>query len=328
MYVDRRLAGVQAVQTLSRLNRIHPGKEDTFVLDFVNDTDAIRDAFQPFYQQTTVSESADPNQLNQLQFDLDAGQIWTESELEGFAKVFYRPKDKLTQKEHEQVYGWLKPAEDRFKAWDDEDEAKEAWRGKLGAFVRLYAFLSQVMPYKDRELEMRFSYGRLLLRRLPSPDRAHYDLAGEVDLHSYRLTRIGETDIVLDQTEGEVKGPTAVGTGAAKEEEEVKLRELIQVLNERFGTEFAEADQLFVDHIVATAKADDALKQKAQVNGYDHFALSAEDPIQDAVVDGLDSHQSFVEQYLSNEGFKKEVLAYVAKRIWSEVRAEESRAGL
>lgn len=127
---------------------------------------------------------------------------------------------------------------------------------------------------------------------------------------------------MLDKTEGEVKGPTAVGTGAAKEEE-VKLRELIQVLNERFGTEFTEADQLFVDHIVATAKADNALKQKAQVYGYDHFALSAESPIEDAVVDGLDSHQSFVEQYLSNEGFKKEVLAYVAKRIWSEVRAED-----
>jgi type I restriction enzyme R subunit len=321
MYVDRRLSGVQAVQTLSRLNRTYPGKEDTFVLDFVNDADEIKASFQPFYEQTTVSELADPGQLDQLQHDLDEGQIWQPSEIEAFSKVFYKPKDALTTKENEALYQWLQPSVDRFKAWKDE-EKKEVWRAKLASFVRLYAFLSQVMPYADRELEMRFSFGRLLLRRLPRPTKEQYDFDGEVDLHSYRLARLGETNIVLEKTgTGEVKGPTAVGTGAPKDDK-VALHELIGALNDRFGTEFKAEDQLFVEHIVASAKTDDTLQTKAKANTYENFALSAADAVQDKVIDGLDTHGNFVSKYLNDPNFKKVVLEYVAKRLWNEIRID------
>jgi type I restriction enzyme R subunit len=104
MYVDKRLAGVQAVQTLSRLNRMYPGKEETFVLDFVNDTDEIRKSFQPFYEDTTVAETADPQHLYQLQHELDSAQVYTVSQVESFCKIFYKPRAKQTFTDHAEQY--------------------------------------------------------------------------------------------------------------------------------------------------------------------------------------------------------------------------------
>ena len=140
MYVDKRLSGVQAVQTLSRLNRTCPGKEDTFVLDFVNDTDEILRSFQPYYEQTTVTESADPQQLYDLAHKLEAAQVFWTSEVEAFCKVFFSPREKQTVHDQAEMNRHLNPGVDRFKA-KDEDEQEE-FKNALGAFVRLYAFLS------------------------------------------------------------------------------------------------------------------------------------------------------------------------------------------
>ena len=141
MYVDKRLSGVQAVQTLSRLNRTCPGKNDTFVLDFVNDAEEIQRSFQPYYEQTTVAETADPQQLYELQHELDAAQVYSPSEVEAFCKVFYTPKAEADDRDHAEMYRHLAPAVDRFTALDEETQ--EEFRVALRRFVRLYAFLSQ-----------------------------------------------------------------------------------------------------------------------------------------------------------------------------------------
>ena len=319
MYVDKKLAGVQAVQTLSRLNRFHPGKDQTFVLDFVNEAEEIREAFQPFYEQTTVSEKADPDQFIQLQHELDEARIWTESELEAFAKVFYRPKASLTDREHEEIHRQLRPAEDRFAAWDDE-EARDKWRGSLQAFVRLYAFLSQVMPYADRELEVRYSFGRLLLKRLPRDERDRVELEGEVDLHSYRLARLGETDIALTTGEvGEVRGPTAVGTRKATDEQ-VPLHEVIEILNERFGTDFTQSDQLLVDQIVEDGKADAQVQARVAANTFENFSLSIEKTITGLMIDRMDRNQSLVTKFLNEDELRRLLTEHIAKRIYEDLK--------
>jgi type I restriction enzyme R subunit len=319
MYVDKRLSGVQAVQTLSRLNRTYPGKSDTFVLDFVNDAEEIREAFQPFYEQTTVSETADPYQLEQLQHELDEARMWTESELESFAKVFYRPKANLTDREHEEIHRHLQPAVDRFEAWDEE-EARDQWKGKLQAFVRLYSFMSQVMPWTDRELEVRYTFGRFLLKRLPRGPRDSVDLDGEVDLHSYRLARIGETDIVLDKSgSGEVRGPTAVGTKTSKDED-VPLHEVIDVLNERFGTDFTKADQLLFDQIIEDGKADDQVQARAKANTFENFSISIRDKIEGMMIDRIDRNGDIVTKFLNEEDFKKVLSELLARRLYDEIR--------
>jgi type I restriction enzyme R subunit len=316
MYVDKRLSGLQAVQTLSRLNRTYRGKE-TFVLDFVNEADDIQAAFQPYYEQTTVAATADPHQLYDLQHDLDSAQIWAEAELEAFARVFYRPKDQLTQREHEEMHRHLDPARDRWVQWGDE-EAREKWRAQLGAFVKLYAFLSQIMPFTDRDLEIRYSFGRMLLLRLPRGERDRVEIDG-VDLEYYRLTRTGSADIVLDTGEvGEVRGPTAVGTRQA-EDEEVALKDIINVLNERFGTDFTEADKLLFDQIVADGKSNETVKRRARANSFENFALSIKKTIQGLMIDRIDRNQDIVSKYLNEEDFGTEVFDYLARRIFDDL---------
>lgn len=319
MYVDKRLAGVQAVQTLSRLNRMYPGKAETFVLDFVNEADEIRVSFQPYYEQTTVSETADPHLLEQLRHALDDAQIWHMEEVEAFAKVFYRPRQKLTDRESEELYRHLGPAKDRWIAVKDED-AREKWRGTLDAFVRLYSFMCQVLPWTDRDLEIRATFGRYLLKRLPVGVREVLKLDGEVDLHSYRLARIAEADIELTKSlGGSVKGVTAAGTRKAKDEK-VPLHEIIALLNERFGTDFTTADQLLFDAVVEDGKSDDKIKAQALANPFESFALATRDKIEGLMIDRMDRNQEIVTKFLDEPDFKKLVSQLVAKRIYDELR--------
>jgi type I restriction enzyme R subunit len=319
MYVDKRLSGVQAVQTLSRLNRTHPGKTETFVLDFVNEATDIQAAFQPYYEQTTVSERADPYQLEQLQHALDAARIWTIEELEGFAKVFYRKRQQLTEREHATLHARLQPAVDRYAAWDDA-EAREAWRGQLQDFTRLYAFLSQVMPWSDRDLEIRYTFGRFLLRRLPVEDGDPLDLDGEVDLHAYRLARIAETDIPLQPGEtGEVPGPTQVGTGRA-DDEQVPLHEIIETLNERFGTDFTKADQLFFDAVTQDGEADAEVQARARANTYENFHLSVKERLEHLIIDRMDRNQSIVTRLLNDGDLRQAAIDLMARKMYDDLR--------
>ena len=165
MYVDKKLSGIQAVQTLSRLNRIHPGKDDTFVLDFVNETQDILDAFQPFYEQTTVGDRAEASHLYDLQARLDGFHVYHKPEVEEFARVFYKPKGKQTPRDHERMNAILNPAVTRFT--DLDEDTQEEFRKVLVAYRNLYAFLSQVIPFFDTDLEKLYTYGRFLLNKLP-----------------------------------------------------------------------------------------------------------------------------------------------------------------
>ena len=171
MYVDKRLDGVQAVQTLSRLNRKIPGKESPFVLDFVNEAEDIYRAFKPYYDATSLQDNSDPHRLEEVKHELDAVQVYFWSEVEAFARVFYQPVARQTVQDHARMQLHLQPAVDRFKLMEDEARRGE-FREKLNGYVHLYTFLSQIMPYVDPALEMLYSFGRFLLPHLPL-DRDH-----------------------------------------------------------------------------------------------------------------------------------------------------------
>ncbi|MDF1579103.1 MAG: DEAD/DEAH box helicase family protein, partial [Desulfobulbales bacterium] len=190
MYVDKRLDGVQAVQTLSRLNRMIPGKETPFVLDFVNEAENIYLAFKPYYDATSLQEGSDPLQLNKLKHELDGMQVYHWNEVEAFANIFYRSPAKQNPADHAHLQRHLQPAVDRFKALEGE-EKKTEFREKLSAYVKVYAFLSQIIPYGDPDLEMLYSYGRFLLPHLPfERDTSTVKIGDEVGLQYYRLQRI------------------------------------------------------------------------------------------------------------------------------------------
>ncbi|MEI6846870.1 MAG: type I restriction endonuclease [Chlorobiaceae bacterium] len=182
MYVDKRLDGVQAVQTLSRLNRMFPGKDSPFVLDFVNDVETIYKAFKPYYDATSLQERSDPALLEKLKHELDAMQLYHQNEVDAFAAVFYRPVSKQNPSDHAQMQRHLQPAVDRFKVLVDEKKQTE-FRDKLRAYVTVYAFLSQIIPYGDPDLEKLYSYGRFLLPHLPlEQDPENFKLSDEVGL--------------------------------------------------------------------------------------------------------------------------------------------------
>src|SRR5438128_7441158 len=163
MYVDRRLFGIQAVQTLSRLNRTHPLKEDTFILDFVNDRQEIQAAFKQYYEGAEMGAEVEPARMYELRAELDASGIYTSDEVERFCRVYFKPKARQTAIDHREMNAVLDPAVDRFRLLADSDEdSAELWRGKLAAFRNLYSFLSQVIPYQDSDLEKVYAYLRHL----------------------------------------------------------------------------------------------------------------------------------------------------------------------
>lgn len=306
MYVDKRLAGIQAVQTLSRLNRIHPIKEDTFVLDFVNDRDEIREAFKTYYEGAEIGDEVDAARLYAIKGELDAAGIYLDEEIARFCDVYFKPKQKQSALDHQAMNAALDPAVSRFKARSEEslDEA-ELWRGKLQAFQNLYGFLSQVIPYQDSDLERLYVFVRHLATKLPRrASGAAYQFDDEVKLEYYRLQKISEGSIALKDGEArKLDGPAEVGSGALREQP-VPLSQLIDVVNERFGTDFNQADQLFFDQIVEAAMGDDGLRRAAAVNPGDKFELLFKNVLERLFVDRMDQNEDIFVRYMNDVPFQ------------------------
>jgi type I restriction enzyme R subunit len=319
MYVDKRLANVQAVQTLSRLNRTYPGKDSTFVLDFVNDEEEIRRSFQPYYETTAIAENADPQRLYQLEQELRSANVFWDSEIDAFCKVFYAPQARSSAKDHAAMNRQIDPGIDRFKALDEEKQ--DAFRNALGAYVRLYAFLSQVVPWSDPELEKLFTFARFFETKLPQdPRRAPLRLDGEVALKYYRLDKIGEGSISLVRDAPiPLKGPTETGT-KKQQDERAKLSEIIEVLNTRFGAEFDESDAPLFDQFIVSAVKDAEVIRQAKANPFENFVLPLRKKLETLMVDRMDDNEKIVTRYLNDAEFQSVVFQWIAKRVYDDIR--------
>ncbi len=321
MYVDKRLSGVQAVQTLSRLNRTAPGKEDTFVLDFVNEAEEIRVSFQPYYEQTIVAETADPNRLYELQHQLEGSQVFSSGEVEGLCKVFYSPRAKQTVADQAQLYGYLNPGVDRFVALPEEEQ--EEFRSALKGYVGLYSFLSQVMRFPDPDLEKLFTFARFLQLKLPlDPRKNPLDLQGEVALKYYRLDKVSEGGIGLNIGENVALWPPSELGSKKGKDDEARLSEIIEILNERFGTNFTKIDQLYFDQVTETAQADEEILQKAGANSFDTFDLWIDDKLLDVVIDRMDRNGEITSRLMNEPGLRRAAFREMARKIYDKVRAE------
>jgi type I restriction enzyme R subunit len=324
MYVDKRLDGVQAVQTLSRLNRMIPGKDAPFVLDFVNESVDIFRAFKPYYDKTGLKEESDPAKLEILKHELDQAQIYHWGEVNAFAQVFYKPVEHQSAADHAAMQRHLQPAVDRFKEISDEEKRME-FRDKLGGYVQIYSFLSQIIPYADPDLEMLYSYGRYLLPHLPRDRDGVIKLGDEVALQYYRLERIFSGPIMIKEGEqAYVKSPTDVGTGKAKDEK-IPLSEIISVLNERFGTEFTEEDRLFFQQIKEKACKDEHVIQTALANPLDKFELGIRKLIEDFMMERMAENDKIVTRYMVDNEFQGSAFPILAKEIFEAVRAAALR---
>lgn len=320
MYVDKKLSGVKAVQTLSRLNRRHPGKEETFVLDFVNDRHTILNSFQPYYEVTTVVEETDVNHLYDLKIRLDKFQIYWTQEIEAFANIYFDPKTKLNNPKHQkELYHLTDYAVERYRAMEEEVKQDEFKKG-LRSWTKLYAFLAQIMPFTDSDLEKFYAYAKLLQTRLPKRDLSEaLHLDDEVALEYYRLQKIKDGVIPLEKgEEGELSGVTEAGLKRPKDEE-APLSEIINVLNDRFGTEFEEADRLFFEQIEAELIEDETLQTQAKVNKIDTFKFAFDDKFIDKLIGRMDQNRVIFEKILEDKMFGDLVKGLMMKKIYKKL---------
>ena len=319
MYVDKPLSGVHAVQTLSRLNRTAAGKQPPFVLDFVNSPAEIAAAFAPYFDVTQLEERSDPYQLDSLAYELDQAGVYQQSEVDEFASVFYLPAHKQAPGDHARLEAALQPARDRFAKLDED--AQDMFRDRLTAYVRLYMFLSQIIPYADCDLERLYSYGRMLLPRLHTPDGPDpIDLGGDVELEYYRIQKMSSGAISLYDGDAAVTGPTAVGTGEAEEETE-PLSQIIDRLNHLFGTDFAESERLLLQSVRNDAMQDDDMLVTARANDFDKFYLAQRPRLRAIMLERLAENEAFVNR-CHNEADLGDVVDYgMMQMIFGSARA-------
>ncbi len=326
MYLDKRLTGIQAVQTLSRLNRIHPLKEETFVMDFVNDRQEIQEAFKQFYEGAQMGEDVEPARLYEIKAELDASAIYLTEEVLRFCEIYFKPKERQSISDHKAMNAALDPSVDRFAAMleSDEEEA-ELWRGKLVAFRNLYAFLSQIIPYQDSDLERLYTFLRHLSPKLPKrTSGTAYQFDEEVRLEYYRLQKIAEGSI--DLREGYSKpldGPSEVGSGLLREEK-IALSRLIDLLNSRFGTDFNQADQFFFDQITAIAVGDARLQQAAKANPADKFSLVFSNLLETLMLERMDQNEAIVARFMNDPEFQRAVAASLATEAYQKLGGTQS----
>jgi type I restriction enzyme R subunit len=319
MYVDKVLTGLNAVQTLSRLNRIHPAKSDTFVLDFRNDAEDIVKAFEPYYGET-VAPPTDPNLLYDTRRRLDNWDVLRTGEIEAAVAVLVTmtgPKD------HGLFYGTLSPAVDRFNALstDDQAEFKEA----LDKFVRTYSFLSQVVSFGDTKLERDYRYCRALASVIRAPaDDGGIDLGSEVELTALQIESTFTGKLSPESESGEVVAIFGEGRGTRFEAPLEHLSKIIEVLNERFGLNLSETDQLLFDQFEEGWAADDELAAQARNNTIDNFRLVFDPKFMSTVVTRMDSNEAIFKQILDDPDFRDVLAGFYVRKIYERLRHDDS----
>ena len=255
MYVDKRLDGLQCVQSLSRLNRVATGKTDTLVLDFVNEPEQVQEAFQGYYQTTTLGEETDPNRLYDLQSQLDGFELYDEETIDQFCSIFFEPTrpDELLQSVLDSVV----------EKWSVlETNEKEEFRSILQSYIRLYGYISQLITFTDVALEKLYIFGRNLNKKLPKRDHPDLqDVLASVDLDSFRLQRTHDSlQLSLEAEDSEVDG---IGSAVAtiREPDQDLLSSIINALNDAYQTDFTLEDKVDIETIHRKVQANEELRQ-------------------------------------------------------------------
>ena len=297
MYVDKKLGGVNAVQTLSRLNRTHPEKRDTMVLDFANEADGIKAAFDPYFETTLLSEATDPNLLYEAQSRLEEYPVYAPADVDRFVRVWF--DSGATQ---DRLYAALAPVVERFAELSAEE--KPDFRGQLTDFVRLYAFLSQALTFADPDLEKLYAFARHLRRLIPA-DREELprEVQQNIDMESYRLqeTRSGRVEMERNSGVLDPIGPKGA-QGSAPEEIET-LSRIIAELNERFGLELGPEHRVTLGQMMERLDSDEALGVAARVNTRENVRLTFDQKVEQLIQEIVDSNFDLYRRITDDRAF-------------------------
>ena len=297
MYVDKKLGGVNAVQTLSRINRTEPGKDGAMVLDFANDADAIREAFDPYYETTLLSEATDPNLLYEIQTRLADFPVYDPADVDEFARIFF--DDNATQ---DRLHAALNPVVERYQGLEEAEQ--QEFRGQLVDYARLYAFLSQILPFADVDLEKLYVFSRRLRRLLPK-EKAELPLEVQqnIDMASYRIQETRKGRINLDRGTTKLE-PVGTKDARGRQPEEMEaLSRIIAELNERFGVELGQEYRATLGQMMDRLTDDDALGAAARVNTRENVRLTFDHKVEEVIQGIVDSNFDLYRRITDDRAF-------------------------
>ena len=317
MYVDKTLSGIKAVQTLSRLNRAHPGKHDVFVLDFLNDTEIIRDSFANYYRTTILAEETDPDKLHDLQSDLDAAQVYSVKQIDTFVSRY------LSGAERDQLDPVLDECVAVYLQELDEDGQVD-FKGKAKAFVRTYGFLSSVLPYSNAGWEKRSIFLNFLISKLPAPqeDDLSRGILEAVDMDSYRIEKQAIQELLLPDEGAEIDPVPTTGGGYRQEPELDHLSNIIRVFNDHFGgIDWEDADRvqrMIAFDIPARVAADTAFRNARQNSDKENTRLEHDKALLRVMRSVMKDDTELFKQFVDNESFKQWMSETVFRRAYDQ----------
>ncbi|MHB1048747.1 MAG: type I restriction endonuclease subunit R [Bacteroidota bacterium] len=304
MYVDKILSGIKAVQTLSRLNRAHPKKSDTFVLDFVNDSDTIQESFAPYYRTTILSDETDPNKLHDLKNSLDGFQVYNVDQISELVALY------LNNAKRDTLDPILDSCVATYKENLDEDHQIE-FKGNAKLFVRTYGFLASILPYSKAEWETLSIFLNFLIPKLPAPKEE--DLAKgiieSIDMDSYRVEVQSTLKIALADEDAEIEPVPTSGGGGRAEPELDTLSNILKSFNEQFGNiDWKDGDKIrkvIAEELPAKIASDKAYKNAMANSDRQAARLEHDRALQKAIINLLSDHTELFKQFSDNPGFKK-----------------------
>jgi len=318
MYVDKPLSGIKAVQTLSRLNRTCSGKEDTFVLDFVNDPEDIQDSFQAYYEVTGLSDVTDPNILYDLQHELNAIQVYAQHEVDAVNELEYGGN--LDGKQAQQrLNPILDQAVDRFEK-DLTKEVQDEFKSAATKFIRTYGFVLQIGPFTDIGLHKLYVYLNYLLKKLPRDISEQIFLADDIALEYYRNDKVFEGSLALETKGSTDLDPVSHAGGIAPEEETEALSSIIDRMNDLFGTEFDPQDKLSRDQLLEDMAQSEELREKALHNSLDNFSYSYENMFMDFLISRM-TDKNFYMKMMENEDQRKFLMNEMKEEVYERLRS-------
>ena len=323
MFVDKKLRGVKAVQTLSRLNRIAPGKEDTFVLDFVNTKEEIEEAFKPYYEATILDETINVNLIYDTQILLREARLYNDEDIEKFINIYYK-EGRQTATDLGKITSLMKPIVNRYLELSEEDQFK--FRKDIRNFNKWYSYIIQITRMYDKELHKEYVFTSYLQKLIPSPERISLDLEGKLRLEFYKLDKTFEGDISI------IADPTIeygqLETGSKPKEDEDYLDEIINRINERYQGDFTEQDRVVIDFIYKEASQGprkESLTTYAKKNDSEVFKKSIfpkdfEDIAFKLYQENKDRDNSFKKLFQDKE-FYNAAMSAVGEMIYKDLRS-------
>ena len=317
MFVDKKLSGVKAVQTLSRLNRTMRGKDSTFVLDFVNSAEDIQKAFEPYYEATVLEQATDPNVLYDLKNTLDKYRFYSQTEIDAFADLFYSAEEQ-DAKTLGKLSSILVSAHDRYLVANEEDA--QIFRTTLARFNRIYGFISQVCRMFDPDLHKFSVYAKFLYKVLPKTRGPYITIDDKVLLEYYKLEKEFDGSISLSGLEGGIGG--IKGEAGARPKKSNSLAEIIAAINEKFGTNFTEMDKV-LEQIQEDFLADDKLVSFAQNNDEEMFGLKFEQEFENFAAKRYEANDAFFVKMFTDSGVMKSIVDMLKPIIYRKMRKKK-----